>query len=61
MYASTSIETALSQMAQFQSEGTVELAKRLKILTWPQLNLLNQNDIHLEHKTHMYVKTKMEI
>ena len=36
MYASTSIETAFPQMAQYQSEGTVELAKRLKILTRPQ-------------------------
>ena len=36
MYASTSTETAFAQMAQFQSEGTVELAKRLKIITWPQ-------------------------
>ena len=36
MYASTAIETAFAQMAQFQSEGTVELAKRLRILTRPQ-------------------------
>ena len=54
MYASTSIETAFAQqMDQFQSEGTVDLAKRLRILTRPQTNGFESHTCTANHNKTM--------